>query len=102
MMNSGYGKFGINPNRRKKRAELSPTENRVILHNDDWEYADCNNVAIAAFVTAYARRELMRGVNASVGFCYCDTDSVHLATINGKSPEFAGNVSCLQGRRSPS
>ena len=92
MMNSGYGKFGINPNRRKKRAELSLTENRVIFRNDDWEYADCNNVAIAAFVTAYARRELMRGVNASVGFCYCDTDSVHLATINGKSPAFAGNV----------
>jgi hypothetical protein len=92
MMNSGYGKFGINPNRRKKRAELSLNENRVIFHNDDYEYADCNNVAIAAFVTAYARRELMRGVNASVGFCYCDTDSVHLATINGKSPAFAGNV----------
>ena len=92
MMNSGYGKFGINPKRRKKRAALSLAENRVVFHNDEWEYADCNNVAIAAFVTAYARRELMRGVNASVGFCYCDTDSVHLATINGKSLTFAGNV----------
>lgn len=92
MMNSGYGKFGINPRRRKKQAQLSLADDCIKFTNCDWEYADCNNVAIAAFVTAYARRELMRGVNASEGFCYCDTDSVHLATINGKPPSFRGTV----------
>lgn len=96
MMNSGYGKFGINPKRRKKRAALSMAENKVCFSNCDYEYAECNNVAIASFVTAYARRELMRGVNSSVGFCYCDTDSVHLATINGKPPRFGGTVDAVK------
>lgn len=96
MMNSGYGKFGINPKRRKKRAGFSHAEDRVMFSNAEYEYADCNNVAIAAFVTAYARRELMRGVNASDGFCYCDTDSVHLATINGKPPAFRGRVDAVK------
>ena len=96
MMNSGYGKFGINPRRRKKRAGFSHAEDRVMFTNAEYEYADCNNVAIAAFVTAYARRELMRGVNASDGFCYCDTDSVHLATINGKPPAFRGRVDAVK------
>lgn len=92
MMNSGYGKFGMNPLRRHKVITFSPASDTFAMHNSDYEYTDCNNVAIAAFITSYARRELNRGVNASVGFCYCDTDSVHLATINGKPPTFGGAV----------
>ena len=91
MLNSGYGKFGINPDRKRKRISMG-TEDRVIFRTTQNERMDCNNVAIAAFVTAYARRELMRGVNASRGFCYCDTDSLHLATIDGVAPSFSGDV----------
>ena len=92
MMNSGYGKFGMNPARRRKRAGFQASEDRVRFYTLDWEVGPCANVAIAAFITAYARRELMRGVNASTGFCYCDTDSVHLAEIGGVPAEFRGPV----------
>lgn len=99
MMNSGYGKFGINPDKARKDAVFDPIKNIV-------RYPTCkerekllpNNVAIAAFVTSYARRELNRGILQSEGFCYCDTDSVHLATwvnpIIGETqtPSFAGEV----------
>lgn len=92
MMNSGYGKFGMNPLRRHKIMSFSLSSDCIALANSDYEYTDCNNVAIAAFITAYARRELHRGVNASKGFCYCDTDSLHLATIDGTPPSFGGAV----------
>lgn len=92
MLNSSYGKCGINPKRKRKKAVMSIDDNRVEYPVLPTETAPCNNVAIAAFVTAYARRELLRGVNASTGFCYCDTDSVHLATIDGVQPSFCGRV----------
>lgn len=105
MLNSSYGKFGLNPDRCRKQA-VYDAENKIVKYtpmkdeNGDKkiEHDKCNNVAIAAFVTAYARRELNRGVNASTGFCYCDTDSVHLATYKDKktgqiiTPSFGGEV----------
>ena len=92
MLNSSYGKFGLNPIRQRKKARLAGEEDLVRYSVTPKETMKCNNVAIATFVTAYARRELLRGVNQSVGFCYCDTDSVHLATIDGIPPSFSGDV----------
>lgn len=105
MLNSCYGKFGLNPDRVQKRAVYDPITRTVkyppyrdVNNNKLVKHEKANNVAIAAFVTAYARRELCRGVNASRGFCYCDTDSVHLATfrIPGTDkieyPSFTGEV----------
>ena len=105
MLNSSYGKFGLNPDRIRKYAHYDE-ELRIVKYppyraidgQKDVEHDKCNNVAIAAFVTAYARAELNKGVNASTGFCYCDTDSVHLATyrIPGTNkieyPSFTGEV----------
>ena len=105
MLNSSYGKFGLNPDRIRKYAWYDE-KNRIVKYppyrnetgDKDVEHDKCNNVAIAAFVTAYARAELNKGVNASTGFCYCDTDSVHLATfrIPGTNkieyPSFTGEV----------
>lgn len=105
MLNSSYGKFGLNPDRCRKEALFDRVLNVVRYptirdKNGDKqiEHDKANNVAIAAFVTAYARRELNRGVNASTGFCYCDTDSVHLAFYKDKdtkriiAPSFSGEV----------
>lgn len=90
MLNSLYGKFGTNPMRAHKRPKWDkgflqwetcpPTEGKVF------------NVAVAAFVTAWARKELVDGIESCQGFCYCDTDSVHVASIDGKSARFTGKV----------
>ena len=105
MLNSSYGKFGLNPDRCRKEAVYDEIDRIVrypTIRDEEGEkrieHDKANNVAIAAFVTAYARRELNRGVNASTGFCYCDTDSVHLATYKDKktgqiiTPSFGGEV----------
>lgn len=105
MLNSCYGKFGLNPDRIQKRAVYDPITRTVKYppyrdanNNKLVKHEKANNVAIAAFVTAYARRELCWGVNASRGFCYCDTDSVHLAEYTNEltgehiKPEFNGEV----------
>lgn len=92
MLNSGYGKFGTNPVRSRKSVRFNVADNCVEYPDMPEETGAYYNVAIAAFVTAYARRELCLGVNASTGFCYCDTDSVHLATIDGIPPAFGGRV----------
>lgn len=105
MMNSAYGKFGLNPDRCRKRIEFDTSKDYVRYptmrdseHKPIIEKGQANNVAIAAFVTAYARRELNNAVLHSTGFCYCDTDSVHLATFKnprtGKiiTPSFDGDV----------
>ena len=88
MLNSAYGKFGTNP----MRAHKIPVWDTGVLkwRNMPPEEGKTFNVAVASFVTAYARRELVRGINASTGFCYCDTDSVHLASIDGKAARFVG------------
>lgn len=98
MMNSGYGKFGANPKRGRKNAAMHPLGYVAYPIKLDEKPGKCNNVAIAAFITAYARRELSRGIESSTGFCYCDTDSVHLATyknpVTGRVeyPTFDGDV----------
>lgn len=110
MLNSSYGKFGLNPTKRRKRAYYHSFK-RIVMYSDYGEPGPngeqgpplvetkgANNVAIAAFITSYARRELNRGINQSEGFCYCDTDSVHLATYKDPithetvTPSFSGDV----------
>ena len=88
MLNSAYGKFGTNPRRAHKR----PVWDKGFLQwqNCPPDEGKVFNVAVAAFVTAYARRELVRCIIASTGFCYCDTDSVHLASFDGKTAKFVG------------
>lgn len=88
--NSLYGKFGMNP----KRAHKIPDFSSGVLK---WKQAEpeigkCVNVAVASFITAAARRELVIGASKSYGFCYCDTDSLHLASLNGKAAKFGGKI----------
>lgn len=90
MQNSFYGKFGTNP----ERAHKIPVFVDGILkwRNAPPEMGKSFSIPVACFVTAYARRELMRGVDSCTGFCYCDTDSVHVASLDGKAAKFTGNV----------
>lgn len=91
MLNSLYGKFGTNPVRKHKNIEF---DREGIMHYtvSQIEEGRTYNVAVAAFVTAYARRELVRGIHNTTGFCYCDTDSIHAAAIGGRAPKFTGPV----------
>lgn len=92
MLNSFYGKFGSNPRRMRKHPEF---DDEGIVH---WKCDPAEDggtvfsVAVAAFVTAYARRELVEGIHNCEGFCYCDTDSVHCASIDGKAAKFTGKT----------
>lgn len=85
-LNSLYGKFGTNPMKAKKKPVL--VDNIVKWVTMEPEYTKCVNVAVAAYITAYARRELVQGILNTEGiFCYCDTDSIHVASgvmIEGK------------------
>lgn len=88
--NSLYGKFGMNPLRAHKEPEF--VNGILKWHTCAPEEGKCVNVAIAAFITAGARRELVKGANSSYGFCYSDTDSLHLASLNGKCAKFGGII----------
>lgn len=91
MLNSLYGKFGTNPERKHKDINFD-ADGMMHYSITEIETGKTYNVAVAAFVTAYARRELVMGIHNTVGFCYCDTDSIHAASINGKAPKFTGPV----------
>lgn len=91
MLNSLYGKFGtklircrkaitFNDNGIMKLRTEEPTEGKAIC------------VAIASFITAYARKELVETANNCYGFSYCDTDSLHLASLDGKCAKFVGPI----------
>lgn len=91
MLNSLYGKFGTNPLRRHKIPDMD-SEEKISYHLSEYEQGRTYCVAVACFVTAYARRELVRGIHNTIGFCYCDTDSIHCASIDGKAPSFHGAI----------
>lgn len=85
-----YGKFGMNPNRVHKIPDFSSGVLR--WHPSPVQEGKCVNVAVAAFITAAARRELVKGILNCRGFCYCDTDSVHVASLDGRAAKFAGKT----------
>lgn len=91
MLNSLYGKFGTKPLRRHKIPKPDD-ENNISYTLSGYDSGRTYCVAVAAFVTAYARRELVRGIHNTVGFCYCDTDSIHAAAIDGVCPKFTGAI----------
>lgn len=77
MLNSLYGKFGTNPDVTQK---IPKYVNGVVkFETGDEEKRLPVYVAVAAFVTAYARNVLIRAIMSNRDrFVYCDTDSLHL------------------------
>ena len=76
MLNNLYGKFGSNTNATKQTFFI---DNGKLKHNYITDTKKGVYVPIAAFITSYARKELIEAiVNNYDRFCYCDTDSIHL------------------------
>lgn len=78
MLNSLYGKFGTNPKSRKNIPYLD-SDGIVNFSKTDEEERDSIYVALASFVTAYARKKTIETAQLLKDrFIYSDTDSVHL------------------------
>ena len=77
MLNSLYGKFGLNP---KVQSKYPSFENGFIKYRDhQQEQREPVYIPIATFVTSYARRETLQGASENMDrFLYADTDSLHL------------------------
>ena len=86
MLNSLYGKFGLNP---KVRSKIPYLEEGVVKYKiTDIEYRDPIYLPIATFITSYARRKTINTSQAIKdytkekygidNYIYSDTDSIHL------------------------
>ena len=79
MLNSLYGKFGMNPNTRSKIPVLDRQNDRVTYIYTPWEKRKPVYIPLAAFVTAWARYITISAAQAVYDrFLYADTDSLHL------------------------
>ena len=79
MLNSAYGKTGMNPVRYNKEPFLAPDGVVHYKLSDTPEIVDPVYTAHAAFVTAYGRDLIIRAAQANYDrFIYSDTDSCHL------------------------
>lgn len=86
-LNSLYGRFGLNPNSRKKNPMLSSTKKGVEYAFGEMETRKTVYIPIASFITSYARANIIRASEAireyslkKYGFdayVYSDTDSIH-------------------------
>lgn len=77
-LNSLYGKFAKNTDVTGKRPVLDDT-GTVQYVMCDHEESNPVYTAMGAFITAYARQDLIRSAQANhERFLYCDTDSLHL------------------------
>lgn len=82
-MNSLYGKFGMNLTKENivfddGSEELTPyiQYKNIKLAKKDVELESFNNVAIASYVTSYARLQLYKWIEKAKNVYYCDTDSI--------------------------
>ena len=77
-LNSLYGKFAKNTDVTGKRPVLDDT-GTVQYVMCDHEESNPVYTAMGAFITAYARQDLIRSAQANYDrFLYCDTDPLHL------------------------
>lgn len=79
MMNALYGKFGLNPHICNKIPRYDDVNQMVQYRNGGDEIRPPLYVPVAAFTTAYARRETIKAAQLNYDrFIYADTDSLHL------------------------
>lgn len=79
MLNSLYGKFGLNPHCATKHVEYDKTNDIVHLVNDEEELREPIYIPMACFITAYAREKTIRTAQSVYPrFMYADTDSIHI------------------------
>lgn len=86
MLNSLYGKFGSNPEKRSKYPYLDEEEDIVKYEYGPVETGKTAYVPIAAFITSYCRDKIIRtAIACGERFIYADTDSVHI--IGDETPD---------------
>ena len=79
MLNSLYGKFGSNPEKRSKYPYLDEESDIVKYETGIYETGKTAYVPVAAFITSYARDKIIRtAIACGERFVYADTDSVHI------------------------
>lgn len=79
MLNSLYGKFGLNPRVKSKYPVYDKDEDFIRYKVTDEEIRDSIYIPIACFITAYAREKTIRSAQKCYdSFAYADTDSLHL------------------------
>lgn len=82
MLNNLYGKFATNTDATTQDFYL---KDGIIKHEPNEEEKKPVYVPIGAFITAYARKELIDAIQANYkNFCYCDTDSIHILAQDAK------------------
>lgn len=98
LANSGYGKFGSNPEHYKdymlngspgERVASGYSVHSMIGDLYIWERAAKNpiyyDVAIAASITGAARAQMLRGIHQATDPVYCDTDSIICRAFAGET-----------------
>lgn len=94
-LNSLYGKYAANPENYKDYLIVDPGENSdgfaLEIEGDGYDilskpsdHAQYFDVALGASITGFARAALWRGICASEGVVYCDTDSILSRKFGGK------------------
>lgn len=94
-LNSLYGKFGTS---RTRRSKIPYMDGDVVAYKDtDPEQTDGVYVAMASFITSYAREKTIRAAQqicddyaagrSKIQFCYADTDSLHCISEDHSLPE---------------
>jgi hypothetical protein len=79
MLNSLYGKFGLNPVVKSKVPKYDKRNDLVKFKITDAEERESIYIPIASFVTSYARRKTIESAQAIKDrFIYADTDSLHI------------------------
>lgn len=86
MLNSLYGKFGMNPKTRSKIPVYDRHSDSVRYVYGEWEERKPVYIPMATFITAWARYTTITAAQSVYDrFLYADTDSLHL--IGTKIPE---------------
>lgn len=95
-LNSLYGKFGTDTRVTSKIPYLSD-DNQIHYKDGETEYKDGIYIAMASFITSYARRKTIKSAQkimdnyregkSKIQFVYADTDSLHCISPNFELPE---------------
>ena len=96
MLNSLYGKFGLNPEMRSKYPYLKE-DGSIGYHLTDKQLRDSVYIPVATFITSYARRKTITTSQKirdyslkTYGedyYIYSDTDSIHCRNLDAKELE---------------
>lgn len=95
-LNNLYGKFGAS-NKQQEKIPFLGEDDAIHYHDTKPVEKDGIYLPVAAFVTAYARREVVEAAQkitddynsgkSNIDFVYCDTDSLHCVSDDFSLPE---------------